>query len=536
MTSSPTRALRLGYALAFCGLATAQIDHRTAQSPVKDQGHRGTCVAFAVCGALETFPGVPTDLSEQLLYATVKRHQNAVDKWLRKTGRTPLMGEGDQLDVYVPLFELVGTSHESFLPYDPDPKKAGPDVPDDLRRYLELAQIGEQDLLRLRDGFGKYGFRSDDCHLLADDAARDVARIKRELNGGRLAIPVSYALYGPKWSSADDDPKRERTIIHPGLTYAYRFAGEGNDQWKGYGVTKLLAAGRKIDFVEGVQSGKIEIGKYPDPGGTGYGGHAVTIVGYDERGFLVKNSWGTTWGDDGYCTVLFDYHALFATRALLIDDVYIRTPELSPFATTAAIRGAELHLKVQRRGTDDAPRVVLSYWAREPRDPDIEVVEYRIETHAGDGTWRELATHVVRTGDVEHRHGGALALDGDTAKALLAADAARVIARFGGPQIRDPDAPDHATFLRTVRFAEFTPATLTHAHDLTEMPQSEPAAPSPDRPTRPHRGRRAQFVDTPFAPTTPARSIAVCRAAAQIPSADRDRAERGPGTARHRPS
>jgi C1A family cysteine protease len=33
------------------------------------------------------------------------------------------------------------------------------------------------------------------------------------------------------------------------------------------------------------------------------GGHAVTIVGYDDltKKFIIRNSWGTTWGDKGYC-------------------------------------------------------------------------------------------------------------------------------------------------------------------------------------------------------------------------------------------
>ena len=30
------------------------------------------------------------------------------------------------------------------------------------------------------------------------------------------------------------------------------------------------------------------------------GGHAVSVVGYNEDGFLIKNSWGEDWGDFGY--------------------------------------------------------------------------------------------------------------------------------------------------------------------------------------------------------------------------------------------
>jgi hypothetical protein len=33
---------------------------------------------------------------------------------------------------------------------------------------------------------------------------------------------------------------------------------------------------------------------------TARGGHAVALVGYTTTGFIVRNSWGTGWGDKGY--------------------------------------------------------------------------------------------------------------------------------------------------------------------------------------------------------------------------------------------
>jgi C1A family cysteine protease len=39
------------------------------------------------------------------------------------------------------------------------------------------------------------------------------------------------------------------------------------------------------------------------------GGHAVLAVGYDDdsQRFLIRNSWGTDWGMDGYCTMPYGY-------------------------------------------------------------------------------------------------------------------------------------------------------------------------------------------------------------------------------------
>lgn len=38
----------------------------------------------------------------------------------------------------------------------------------------------------------------------------------------------------------------------------------------------------------------------------GDGGHAIALVGYDERGFLLQNSWDTTWGSWGYAILTYD--------------------------------------------------------------------------------------------------------------------------------------------------------------------------------------------------------------------------------------
>ena len=41
------------------------------------------------------------------------------------------------------------------------------------------------------------------------------------------------------------------------------------------------------------------------PGEKNNGGHAVTVVGYNKNGFILKNSWGPEWNGDGY--IVFPY-------------------------------------------------------------------------------------------------------------------------------------------------------------------------------------------------------------------------------------
>jgi C1A family cysteine protease len=57
------------------------------------------------------------------------------------------------------------------------------------------------------------------------------------------------------------------------------------------------------------------------------GGHAVLAVGYDEsdKRFLVRNSWGTEWGQKGYFTIPYEY---LADRSLSDDFWTIRKGEL----------------------------------------------------------------------------------------------------------------------------------------------------------------------------------------------------------------
>jgi len=86
-------------------------------------------------------------------------------------------------------------------------------------------------------------------------------------------------------------------------------------------IKKSLAAQLPVMFgfsvyssLPGVGDGKGEI-PYPGPGDKMEGGHAIVAVGYDdgkkigkEKGaLLIRNSWGTEWGDKGYGWLPYTY-------------------------------------------------------------------------------------------------------------------------------------------------------------------------------------------------------------------------------------
>jgi len=74
-----------------------------------------------------------------------------------------------------------------------------------------------------------------------------------------------------------------------GILYASAVCHAGWDE--GSTLTATLRKGWRIPFRK----------SRPDDGG-----HAFAIVGYDEHGFLIQNSWGSEWGDGGFATLTYD--------------------------------------------------------------------------------------------------------------------------------------------------------------------------------------------------------------------------------------
>jgi len=100
----------------------------------------------------------------------------------------------------------------------------------------------------------------------------------------------------------------------------YRRVQRDPDQMRG-----CLAAGYPFVFgftvYESFESREVAdsgVVPMPQPGEQVLGGHAVLAVGYDDstQRFTVRNSWGTDWGQAGYCTMPYAY---LTTRGMASD-------------------------------------------------------------------------------------------------------------------------------------------------------------------------------------------------------------------------
>lgn len=111
-----------------------------------------------------------------------------------------------------------------------------------------------------------------------------------------------------------------------------------------------------------------------------WSGHALLLVGYDNHGFLFKNSWGTDWGDEGYAYMSYDFHRLFAMEILAISRLSYR-PLIYPEIQN---QHPELRLKSLPEQEGEHKKLLLSVINLNPLSTsDYDVVDYEIVLSGG---------------------------------------------------------------------------------------------------------------------------------------------------------
>lgn len=318
--------------ICFPFLLTAQmeiLDYTYAQSAVKDQGSRGTCTAFGICAAFEVSPFVPSDMSEQYIFAMIKynhyEYRNFV--FADKPEADYLSDEGEMLKNYINAIQFSGLITEEEMPYDPTAPLATNDL-DLFNQYMditknvpaEIFETARRESFKVREGQYTY---------LDKDMVGDRELIKSYLNQGVKAIPVSYAILQQAWFDKEVSADSDHPLIGLGDIFEVSFLGS----WINPDEFPYLGS----DFLDRLVNGEIPLKSlYYNPEDWSPvvvdGGHCVTIVGYTPRGFIIKNSWGKDWGKSGYAVVSYDYHQLFSQEALILKDFKIeKTSLFGPF-------------------------------------------------------------------------------------------------------------------------------------------------------------------------------------------------------------
>lgn len=256
------RAYRLHLNLTVVGklrplLPPDTLDHRSNQTPIRDQQNRGTCVAFASMAGLEVAYGSTTlDLSEQ----------DAYHIYMRQEGRTCCYNYG-----------LKTTNSADYLKNHAVCKETN-------WGYVN---------------YGGLGCPISNPNGHRPDAAEDNARHK---------IKTCQMIWRNDELTTDsgtyiNNPKYLESILHSGkdIIFGTHVAG-----WSG--------------SLAGVIDVQLGPGGQPLPSA---GGHAMLVVGYDRPAeyFIVKNSWGTGYGQSGYLYLSYDYIRTYAKYGYYVTGV-----------------------------------------------------------------------------------------------------------------------------------------------------------------------------------------------------------------------
>ncbi len=343
--------------LLMAGQLKAQyVNYVNYQSPVKSQHNRGTCSAFALLSAMEVLPGFPTDLSEQHAYALAKSMIYYKDS-------SHSYNEGATFADYLELLDDQGIVREDQMPYNP---YMG--FWDNARSSFEAykADISGTTVNELIDGH-PFGYTLEKDHSVYKEFAdaRDIQYIKSQLDSGVKNIPVGYFIESNYWSAHKGS--RMKKMDPDDLI---RFVINGKKLT--YTEAKKINPRLEDDVLDGkltyeMQNGYSNIFK---------GGHAVSIIGYDNNGFVLKNSWGKDWGENGYGWVSFNYHKLFVKRILVLKQGRIKIADDTDRGND--VKTNEIYLKSMPSGKNEKGMLVSLVYHGKEAPPSFKKITYKV--------------------------------------------------------------------------------------------------------------------------------------------------------------
>jgi Papain family cysteine protease/Cathepsin propeptide inhibitor domain (I29) len=125
-------------------------------------------------------------------------------------------------------------------------------------------------------------------------------------NGGFADDAFSYIIYHKGLSSRSTYPYKASEQTHCGESCSTRYCGiHGYVDIPKQSLSGLLTASSQQAVAVAIDANHqsfqhYKSGIYSEPACTTVLDHAVTVVGYGPGYWLIRNSWGTTWGEAGY--------------------------------------------------------------------------------------------------------------------------------------------------------------------------------------------------------------------------------------------
>ncbi len=241
---------KLGLGKKKLKLSPGNIDLKSWCSPVENQGNIGSCTAHAAMSVVEYF---------QRRAFGKDKYINGSRLFVYKTTRNLMQVKGDTgawLRTTMGALKLCGVPNEKYWPYS-DRGDAAPHFDDEPTSFVYA----------IADNYEATRYFCHDLMGANRPGSKVLASIKEYLVAG---IPSMFGFYG--------------------------FPSFGDS-----------------DVLGGIP--------YPCPGEKAEWGHAIVAVGYDDNkkitntqcnttatgALLIRNSWGTKWGDDGYGWLPYDY-------------------------------------------------------------------------------------------------------------------------------------------------------------------------------------------------------------------------------------
>ena len=292
-------------------LPVTELSLRNELPPVPEQSVSATCTAHAVAAlvAYAENPAQPPALSAQFLFDQVKR---AEDAWIERNLDSIRYGMDPDREFGL----LYGRPYERLkrLVAANGGLKSGPS-------QTFLAQFEEQ--LRTRTGVaaGSLIHRCfevvRECGVCSEELCPAVSVQRQSLAGEMGLAEPSRELVAD--AARHRVPRGLRLLEHPNSVNEIRKILVGVD---GLRPMPVCVA---IDLFDGCTEGEFDFPEVGDDGKTmnrPLGLHEVLLVGFADNAtepgggsFIVRNSWGTGWGEAGYGRMSYAYLEIFCREA-----------------------------------------------------------------------------------------------------------------------------------------------------------------------------------------------------------------------------